>query len=255
MKTMNVHGVKYSLLLAGFLLFVLSGCSRYQYIAIAGDAHQNIAKNFVVENDTAKIVYSFEGYNVPLKVKIYNKLNKPLYVDWNQSVLTVNGKATSYWKNSATFAGSFYAYTFSGTIKTNEKISYIPPKSYVEPPVFYLQEQLFNTRSFKSVKEEYNTSATGQDWGWRKKYSFNKTNSPLKLKSYITLSTNKNFSTEFHLTSSFWVNNIAQTGVSPKQVQNTNAPKTYIRKLTTGGLVIGSIVTLGVVTAVIALAK
>ncbi len=254
-KDMKFNGLRRSVLFASLLLFMFSGCSRYQYIAISGNTHQNKTENFVVENDTAKVVYSFSGDNFPVRVQIYNKLNRPIYVDWDKTLLTVNGKATSYWQNSATFTGSFYAYSFSGTIHTNEKISYIPPRSYVESPVFYLKERLFNTRNFGSAKVESYTSSSGQEWGWRKKYSFNKENSPLKLKSYIALSTDKDFSTEFHLTSSFWVNNVSQTGVSPKQLQDPNAPKTYIHKLTTGGLVLGTVLTLGIVSAGIALLK
>ena len=267
-KTMKVHGFKFGLLLAGLLLFVLSGCSRYQYIAVAGDTHQNKAENFVVENDTAKIVYSFNGFNFPVKVEVYNKLNKPLYVDWTKSAIIIDGQTLSYWQNKAQFSGStdgtsmklwdgvYYSWgNMSGTISKHEKVSFIPPGSYVKTTRFHLRRRLFDTKSSESVKSGSFTSPEGKVWGWNDKFTFNKAGSPFKFKSYITMSTDKDFSRNFHFTSSFWVNHITQTEASPNQLQDKNFPKTYLQRSTTGGLILGTIVTLGIITAGLALLK
>ena len=86
MSPRNSYRFNYAWLSAALILFLLWGCSHYQYIAITDDVHQNKEQQFVIENDTAKIVYSFQGYNLPVTVQIYNKLDQPLYVDWNQSI-------------------------------------------------------------------------------------------------------------------------------------------------------------------------
>lgn len=268
MRSRKIMGFRGSLLLTGLIFFLLSGCSRYQYIAVTGDAHQNKAKNFVVENDTAKIVYSFQGFNFPVTVEVYNKLNKPLYVDWTKSALIIDGQTLSYWQNKAQLSGTTEGYStklwggvsyfwgnINGTISKHEKVSFIPPGSYKKTTRFYLRSRFFSTKNSESVKKESFTSSTGESYGWRMKYTFNKENAPLKFKSYITLSTDKDLATEFHLISSFWVDNITQTGLSPNQMQNAISPKTYIHKSTTGGYVIGLLVILGLIAGAGALAK
>lgn len=266
MRSRKIFGFRDSLLLAGMIFFLLSGCSRYQYIAIAGDTHQDKTNNYVIQNDTAKIVYSFKGYNLPVTVEVYNKLNKPLYVDWTKSALIIDGQTFSYWQNKAQLSGttggsliklaagvSYYWGDIDGTIIKQKKVSFIPPQSYVKTTRFYLKSRFFETQNHASETTEDFNSANGQNYGT--KFTFDKQNSPLRFKSFITLSTNKDFSTEFHFSNAFWVNNIMQTGAAPKSVQHNGFPKTYIRKSTTGGLIFGTILTLGILAAVLALAK
>ena len=257
---MKTHGFQYGLFLTALALVFLSGCSRYQYIAITSDIHQNKEQNFVVENDTARIVYSFDGYNFPVTVQVYNKLDKPLYIDWTKSALIIDGKTMSFWQDVAQLEGSTEGYTtggkhgiaysvgiVNGTISKNEKISFVPPGSFVKTTRFHLQNRFFATNNSASEKKENFNSANGQDWG--KIYTFNRDHTPLEFRSYITLSTDKNFSSETHVSNSFWVDNIMQTLATPVSMQNSTFPKTYLRKVTSTGFVLGLIFGIGILAA------
>lgn len=265
-RPQKVIGFQKCLFLAAMILFFLSGCSRYQYISVIGDTHQNKQKDFVVENDTVKIVYSFSGVNFPVTVEVYNKLNKPVYVDWTKSALIVDGNSVSYWQDAARLEGSTNGYVIGGrngveytfgsvdgTIYKNEKVSFIPPKSYIKTTRFYLKGRFFSTKKNESKRSESFNSSNGLDW--RDIYIFNRENTPLNFKSYITLSTDKNFSKEFHFTNSFWVNNITQTMASPESLRNTDFPKTYIHKATVAGFFISFVVILGLAAAGLAVFK
>ncbi len=235
----SAAGFNYVLSSAVLILLILSSCSQYQYITINGNTHPNNEQKFVAENDTAKIVYSFNGANFPVTVEVFNKLNKPLYVDWTKSALIIDGQTLSFWQDRAQLNGSTSGYTtkawegvyyhwgdISGTLTKDERVSFIAPQSYIKATRFYLKSRPFDTRNHVSVKKESANSSNGEVY-W-KEYTFDKQTSPLRFKSYITLSTDKDFSTGFHFTNSFWVKGISQTIVSPRYTKDMDFPKTYV---------------------------
>lgn len=256
----------YGILFVAATIFLLSGCSSYQYIAITGNAHQNRSQNFVVQNDTVKIIYSFKGNNFPVTVEVYNKLNKPLYVDWTNSALIIDGKTVSFWQDIAHLSGSSQGYTIkgqygiyysvgdlSGTIYKDEKVSFVAPESYVKATRFHLRTRFFNTDHNISEKKVNFSSANGLDRG--KKYTFSRENTPLEFRSYLTLSTDKNFATEIHVSNTFWVNGITQTFANPASLEYSDMPKNYIFDNTGGGNAISLIFGIGILVGIIALAK
>jgi hypothetical protein len=110
---------------------------------------------FYYENDTIKVVYSFWSQGGVVAYTFFNKLPKPLYIDWSKSSHIVNGKKYNYW-NDETFSSTFTnandvysrnpnqnlvnpyylfqrnGYSFSDTRTSKpEKISFIPPNSYI----------------------------------------------------------------------------------------------------------------------------
>lgn len=91
---------------------ILSGCSRYQYISVNSHLEQNDQKEFVNENDTVSIKYSFAGENFPLTITLYNKLRQPLYIDLQRSTVVIN---------DAQVNGPFYR---------DDQISFVAPLSY-----------------------------------------------------------------------------------------------------------------------------
>jgi len=52
--------------------------------------YQNEKKEFVIENDTALLKYTFAGENFPITISIFNKLLQPLYVDLGRSTVIIN---------------------------------------------------------------------------------------------------------------------------------------------------------------------
>ena len=98
------------LLISCFIL--LSGCAQYQYVFIDSHLNQNDKKEFIKENDTVMVKYTFSGENMPITITIYNKLQQPLYIDWERSAVIINNVQVN---------GSFYH---------DGQISFIAPLSY-----------------------------------------------------------------------------------------------------------------------------
>src|SRR4051812_46882763 len=90
-------------------LLLCISCSRYQYATINGSSGitTNDKLEFVAENDSLRLVYNFNGANAPINITIQNKLQKPVYIDWQRSALIVNDKAISYVLSELKIEGGF----------------------------------------------------------------------------------------------------------------------------------------------------
>ena len=147
--------------------FIFSGCTKYQYITLSGNVNQNENKAYIFENDTVKIVYSFNGNCFPVSFEIYNKSNFPLYIDWSKSSAIVNGHNISLWKDIATISASSSSeeYKFSknitygssditGTMVKSEQVTFVAPKSFIQRTPVYLRSGLLSnlTRVIRSER-------------------------------------------------------------------------------------------------------
>ena len=141
--------------LSGMLLS-LSSCSSYYYSTLASNdrsGRYDVNKDFVIDNDSVCIIYNFHGEDGPVLVTVQNKMDEPLFVDWQRSALIVNGKATSYYKDAipvegvteSSSYGSSYNWdrqygsvssrsrgSFSGEIQLPKGVEFIPPCAQIE---------------------------------------------------------------------------------------------------------------------------
>lgn len=142
--------VKQYLIFLSFLL-IESGCNK-EYIQIfetnASDS-KRVDDFYVFENDTVQITYNFWFAKGIMSFRIFNKLDKPIYVNWRNSSFIHNGNKMNYWVDeeftnmAAYYGGYFYKGSLlpfglsvnegvaaSTSQKTKpEKITFIPPKS------------------------------------------------------------------------------------------------------------------------------
>lgn len=214
----------------------LSSCSRY-YVSTLESS--NTFKNettgeFKFENDTLAITYNFYGVNAPISIELYNKLNEPLYVNWQKSALIKGDRATSYSGRQLTFdaklSGSSlegiehidgrettdYDAKISGAATLPEEISFIPPKSRITKIPLKLAQIDYKAISDTLYQRSY-ISLTGRPGVWAKEASFNSQNSPLNFKSYLTLYTQKgNDQSTFSLRQDFYISNLIKTAANPK---------------------------------------
>ncbi len=230
--------------------FFLSGCSSYQYVSLVGSLPKNNENQFIRENDTVKITYSFTGNNCPVTIQVFNKLQIPIYVDWSKSSVIINGEKESLWTGSA----SIYATTqgmninwdkttstsigdINGTLQRNEKVSFIPPRSFVNISRIFLMNGFFNVREADS--HSVVPLATTEDGDTGKKYLFQKKHTPLQFRTFISLSTKQNFSIPSYFENSFWVNQITQSLAKPNTLINKSTNQCYVWKTTAAGSIIG----------------
>lgn len=216
------------------LACVSVSCKSYMLSTVAADSPAEMTSNgvFKLENDSVRITYNFAGMDAPLKIDIYNKLNDPIYVNWNNSALIIREKAYSFIQSDIKINGntsnvsennrrSLYNYSEGSlnalaTIPNNE--GFIPPASQITREITVLDAASFDP----FPKSEYKSAAWNYSDGtgvlYVKQADFDADNSPLKFRSYITLYTLKeNKPDNFVSTGNFYVSSIARSGANPKK--------------------------------------
>lgn len=226
------------------LMLVITGCGgTYQYITMSSSLKANEQHEFVNENDTARIKYTFQGENCPVSIEIYNKLEKPIYIDWKESAVVLDGKKLSYWIDQSSITGttsgssihwnyapisasSTNSGTIQGTLTRPDQISFIPPHSYIRESRINLNNKFLELISYKQ-KETLTIEDNVELIIWR----FTKENTPFQFRSFLTFSTDKEFVSTSHLDDTFWTSEITQTTAKPSYFSIDNFPNRYfIRK-------------------------
>ena len=157
-----------------------------------------------LENDTIKIKYTFSGYNCPVNIEINNKLTTPIYVDWSKSAIILSGEKYGYYSEDAEIRASSSSSeihwndtysssssSISGTISKNERVSFIPPNSRISKTPLYLRNRPYNLPQRKYSERVNVYTVNGKFKGY--KYVYEKADSPLIFRSFLTLSVDESF--------------------------------------------------------------
>lgn len=177
-------------------------CSAPSYISTIKSATLGVEQTeigeFVIDNDSLQIIYNFNGINAPIHVEIYNKLSKPLYVDWNRSAIVINGTATNYigktTKIYGSSTGSSYGTenfswgtaNFVGSMDLAAPISIIPPKSRIKETHLSLKVKFQNidTKKFSRTKIGL---FDGSEYARAEQAFYSENDTPFAFQSYLTL--------------------------------------------------------------------
>jgi hypothetical protein len=191
-------------------LVILSGCSRYQYVSINSHLDQNDKKEFVNENDTISIKYSFAGENFPLTITLYNKLRQPVYIDLQRSTVVINNVQVN---------SPFYR---------DNQISFIAPLSYATLNSNPLKDQFIELNPQDSLIDQHRNNLGIN-------YSFNEETTSLYFRVILALTTDENYSNPTFFDYSFWVSDVLQSVNGPKSVSYKPSNMFYIKKSTNFG--------------------
>lgn len=223
------------------LLFtiLLSSCaSTYYYSTISTNDNQMLKMqngDFLAEDDTISILYSFNGYDVPIWISVYNKLDKPLLIDWKKSFLIIDDLATSYSKSGGSFEGFSRSYgstyhtssgwSFSessgitrGNIDLPDDVAFIPPRTKVE----YEGMRIENIDYKKMLAaEDYDQAYINDKRNQPKSVQsvdFEIDNSPLRFRSYLTLYPENAPEKAFIYDQAFFISNVIKTKSKPESL-------------------------------------
>ena len=213
------------------LMTFLLGCSP-TYVQLVETKTTNtkiVNDKYVFENDSIKITYNFWKEKGLLNFTVFNKLKKPLYIDWKKSSYINNSIKLNYWEDeentktvgsqsslSYRVRGTLTGFTNTSSISSSlttkpEKLTFVPPNSNYTRQQFYLLPT-----SFLNVPTKNYTTEKITDINNSKKQStvftkeFDKNDTPLIFRNFITFSYSDKFENEFYLDNEFYVSKVTK---------------------------------------------
>lgn len=243
--------IQYYLLI---LFLALTSCVQYQYMTLDSDIYDPNDQHFIWENDTMMVQYSFSGKDCPLNIKIQNKLDEPLFVDWKKSaVIYEDGSSFSLWDdqanvNTATVGGAVTIGNITvggsqttGKIAHPEQIGFIPPHSNISYQPIFIRSTLLqsfnnNTSSPKvPLRQQENDNSARSNI-----YHFDSENSPFSFRCFLTLSTTEDFSSSISIDNPFWVTSIVESKQDPSSFPKADN-SFYVAQTTTTGHILNGV--------------
>jgi hypothetical protein len=200
-------------LLLAILFFVtlfLTGCSQFQYVTVDSNLYQNKQKEFICENDTLLIRYTFTGENFPITISVFNKLQKPLYIDWSKTVVILNNEQ------------------LKDAFEGNGLSSYIAPQSNITVRSRMLHNRFFEIYPTDTTTKTRITTTEGSKQV--KNTTFTPNSTPVYFRNSITFSTMADLSNSFYFDNPFWISSIYQTSSQPSDILEKQANQFFICK-------------------------
>ncbi|RFZ92631.1 hypothetical protein D0C36_14540 [Mucilaginibacter conchicola] len=227
---------------------ILASCSKYQLNVISSTTGKEPNKqtgNYEFENDSVRISYSFYGADAPVTVNVFNKLNEPLYIDWQKSALVIGDKAISYVPDNIKLNGSISAdsYTYRGnnnnsvisnptytngsinaTANLPKTTTFLPPHTQSTNTTLRLANGFIQVpdTAFHKIRMIENFADTVKLTKVNTAL-FNESNSPLAFRSYLTTYTvadGKNIPVVYE--DKFYVSRTLNTGSDPRYLREFN---------------------------------
>lgn len=220
------------------ILILLSSCSSTFFYSTLNTKNEYVEKvdngDFLLDTDSLWIAYCFKGESAPIQITVFNKLDKPLYIDWQRSALIINNVAYSYSGGKVNFSGNSQSYSssfqtnngqtfsysngeFGGSMNMPQNITFIPPKTMISHIPLKLDLNFENINK-KSYKDGYLGNKKNEAIGI-KRIDFNESESLLQFKSYLTIYATPEKPMTFE--QSFYMSTLIKTSsINPKNLPN-----------------------------------
>lgn len=213
------------------IYLLITGCSKslIQVFDICTTNTKTEGEYYVYETDTVKITYAFWATKGVMSFSIFNKLDKPLYIDWKNSSFIYNGDKKNYWIDEThTDLASYYKGVYyngpllapgysvssgvqvatSSTVKP-ERITFIPPKSkfskssfYLLPVCYYKSDKFISTVVPRNDNPKKKTTVLSEN------FSFD--DSPLRFRNYLAFSFSENSQQQFFVDNEFYLTSVKE---------------------------------------------
>jgi len=179
------------------------------------------------------IKYYFWAERGILGFSVFNKIDKPIYIDWKNSSFVYNDDKLNYWNDEAYYytAGIYKSLSYHGnliipdfslskgvnvstTLKVKpERITFIPPKSNYYNSSFHLLPVIYDFTYY--VMGNYKDSVVRRSDKPEKKIHlhverFLKNGSPIRFRNFLAISLNENFQHVFYVDNEFYVSAITK---------------------------------------------
>jgi len=201
---------QYIYILTGLCITMFSACSQYQYVSVNSKLNQTEEKDFINENDTVMIKYTFSGQNLPVRITIFNKLQKPIYIDWGRTTIIFNNEQ------------------LNGAFQNNENIISIAPQAYVVISSIPLASRFFDLNKNDSIRKL--TFETNNGTLTNEMHLFNEHTTPQYFRCILAITTREDFSAPTYFDNSFWVSGVFKTMVAPASIKYKASNFAFVRK-------------------------
>lgn len=224
------------LILSALILCCFGSCASYQYVTLnSGQMPKNERKELTWETDTLRISYVFNGSNGTLTMRVFNKTNQSLYIDWNRSALVRDGHATGLASPRIDFSGSPTGYSqsfgrdrrsgltqsagyasFAGSFELPEGMNLVPPGSDITKSVPQQVDSFPISAEFlpDSARTETGYYRDGSSYKY-KRYIFDAGASPLQFRAYLTFALGNDDKAMFTINHSFYAGEVITTKEEP----------------------------------------
>jgi len=233
------------------LAFTFTSCGSYIQIMDTQTTNcKTESDTHFFENDSIKITYNFWGLHGNMAFSVFNKTDKPLYINWKNSSFIVNGEKYDYWsevENTHTSSVSTgYAIhsrygVSSGVSKTSaesvttkpEKVTFIPPKSSSKKVSFYLMPQDYFTLSKNKKETEVPYSVKPKKKATVYVDSYTNDNTPVSFRNYIAISGSEDATSFVFIDNEFYVSAVREMSLKHfrgKDIGYENGETIYEKK-------------------------
>ncbi|HEY1047652.1 MAG TPA: hypothetical protein VGF79_14510 [Bacteroidia bacterium] len=219
-------------LMALAAVFMLSSCNQFiQLVETESVGKDAVTKEGVCENSDIKITYDMWSEDGITYFSIYNKADKPMYIDWKRSVFVYNDWKNDYWVEKSTTesyvvpsgTGKNITYERKTSTVVAERYTFIPPHTYVSVPMTYVilnnslevqsstsasgKTKVLMTQSLKYDKSLKTSIPSTTGKGNVKAYvkSYSKETSDNRFRNFITYAFDEKFATEKYVENEFYV--------------------------------------------------
>jgi hypothetical protein len=191
-------------------------CSNNYSVQINGTVKKTEINNLFYENDSFKIDFNFaNAEKEPLFIfNIHNKLKQPLFIDWKNSIVMLNNESVNFMPNNA--AIFLNRDTLNRDILNNNNYSIanieLPYKQSILIPnntisaysPFYFKNSFVFVDTLKEKKIKDNLTH-------KKEFpyiQYNQQNTPQKLRLYLAIADNSQYSNTNYYDFNFWIESI-----------------------------------------------
>ncbi len=235
-----------------FGILILTSCTSYQFASLSSNLPKSQYNDFFYENDSVQIVYSFEGSNCDLNIDIFNKLDIPIFINWNRSAFVINGKSHTLNPDYNGFYGSSltsnYVINDDGT-KTESfhpnQFEFVPPKSQISiSKQSIISSNFLNTSTSESSKRII-VNDNESTPVYANEHTFSVQDTPIKFRSYITYTEAPQSKNSHSIESFFWISGVFKTHTST----GIQRPDRYhISKVSDFGSFMGGVAVVAILT-------
>jgi len=161
--------------------------------------------NFIVHSDSLRVTYSFHGENAPVKINIFNKMNRNVIIDWESSWFSF-GDSIDNRINLGTY------------MDESDKMSLVAPYSNKETELFELSNLKFDELN----KDRFASQAVVLMNGRTEKLKvaeFNNETTPLYMRSFLSLHLGHVSDSPMIYEQDFYIKSITNAGeLKPEEV-------------------------------------